>query len=342
MKKNITNNKIIQTILKKIKSDFKDDISIFACYGSFVTETMNSLSDIDFYVIPKTNRGFEITETFIINDIGYDLWPVTWERIESISNLTTPITSILMDAEVIFYSNEEDLLKFEKSQQNVKNILNDSNKNHALCMKNLEKLQSDFFELEFLENDDEIFSSAIRFLEDYLLILSIINKQYIRKGFHNLKSEILDYEILPEHFQNRIEKILNSNDNFVIKKITKDLLYDLKKILKKRSLFDKKFNPDELKGFYEEFKSTYNKLLNACETKDFLKAIYSSKNIDSEISSLIKDPIILSSFPNMLRIARTKDFFNMKKSCIIHEKKLLELYKNYRISIKKYESIENF
>lgn len=342
MKESIANNQIIQTILKKIESNFKNDISIFACYGSFVTETMNSLSDIDFYVIPKTNRGYEITESFIINDIGYDLWAVTWERIDEISNLTTPITSILMDTEVIYHSSEEDLLKFENSQRSVKNILNDRDKNHKLCMKKLEKLQSDFLELEFIEKEDELYSRAIRFLEDYLLVLSMTNRQYIRKGLHNLKIEIIDYEIIPEHFQYRIEKILNSNDSLVIKNTVRGLLYDIKGILDSGSIFDQRFNSNDLKGFYEEFKSIYNKLLNSCETKTLLKAIYSSRIIDSETGSLIKDPTILSSFPNMLRIARTKDFRKMKKSCMIHEERLLELYRKHGIPIKEYESIEKF
>ena len=39
-------NIILNTILNKIKNEYKEDISIFACYGSYVTGNYHELSDI--------------------------------------------------------------------------------------------------------------------------------------------------------------------------------------------------------------------------------------------------------------------------------------------------------
>ena len=38
----------------------------------------SQVSDLDFYFIPSTPRGYEMSYQFIVDDIGYDLWPVSW------------------------------------------------------------------------------------------------------------------------------------------------------------------------------------------------------------------------------------------------------------------------
>ena len=56
-------------------------------YGSYVYSTEDPLSDVDFYFIPGSDRAYQLARTFIIEDIGYDLFPMKWERIEGLATL---------------------------------------------------------------------------------------------------------------------------------------------------------------------------------------------------------------------------------------------------------------
>ena len=58
----------------KIKVKYSDDIAVVVCYGSYITGSAYQKSDLDFFFIPKTNKGYEMNMQFIIDDIGYDFW----------------------------------------------------------------------------------------------------------------------------------------------------------------------------------------------------------------------------------------------------------------------------
>ncbi len=107
----IDKSDLLATIVEKIETSYSEDISLLICYGSYITGDYGATSDIDFFFVPKTKKGYKLGYQFILNNIGYDLWPVSWERLTAISNLEEPIASILMDGEVLFASSEDDLLK---------------------------------------------------------------------------------------------------------------------------------------------------------------------------------------------------------------------------------------
>ena len=81
------NEKLVTWIEEKVKSEYADDISLALLYGSFVNGTANSRSDIDCYFIPRTERGYRLAGTFMIAGVGYDIFPMDWERVRNIAKI---------------------------------------------------------------------------------------------------------------------------------------------------------------------------------------------------------------------------------------------------------------
>lgn len=109
----IEKSKILEIIVSKVERDLFQDVAIVVCYGSFVTGKQHRYSDIDFFFIPKTKKGLQLSFQFIIDGIGYDFWPITWERIRNISELNDQLESILLEGKILFYSSKDDLERFE-------------------------------------------------------------------------------------------------------------------------------------------------------------------------------------------------------------------------------------
>ncbi len=109
------------------------------------------MSDIDFYFVPKTGRGYELGLQFILDGIGYDLWPVSWERLAKISNLEEQIASILMDGVVLFASSEDDLLKLEDLRRNLQQNLKDAAVARQMSLKYLDEAKSMYFDMQVSE-----------------------------------------------------------------------------------------------------------------------------------------------------------------------------------------------
>ncbi|MCL6458297.1 MAG: hypothetical protein K6T85_09855 [Gorillibacterium sp.] len=53
-----------------------------------------------------------MTKCFILNDIGFDFWGMSWDRAMSLANYNEENTSVIADAKIIYYASAEDLEKF--------------------------------------------------------------------------------------------------------------------------------------------------------------------------------------------------------------------------------------
>jgi predicted nucleotidyltransferase len=63
MRKNrhlINKSDVLAIIVEKIEASYSEDISLLICYGSYVTGDYAGMSDIDFFFVPKTNRGYKL------------------------------------------------------------------------------------------------------------------------------------------------------------------------------------------------------------------------------------------------------------------------------------------
>ena len=92
---------MVSIFIEKIKTDYPDDVAIMSVYGSYVHNATHEQSDIDFYFIPKSEKGFSLATTFIVDGIGFDFWALSWERAEKLANRNCGFVSLIADAEVV-------------------------------------------------------------------------------------------------------------------------------------------------------------------------------------------------------------------------------------------------
>lgn len=121
---NKRNDMIIEWAVKRIEREYKDDVSLLLTYGSYENGTANLLSDVDFYFIPKTEHAYELCKTFIVEGIGFDLFPMSWERVEGLAELNEYLTPCLANVKVLYCNSEEDKRRFEELQNSLKKNLN--------------------------------------------------------------------------------------------------------------------------------------------------------------------------------------------------------------------------
>lgn len=334
-------NIILNTILNKIKNEYKEDISIFACYGSYVTGNYHELSDIDFFIIPKTEKGFQLSKEFIIDNIGYDLWGIPWDRIERIIDFEDRLISVLLDSSVLYNCNNGDLEKFNQIKNRAKELLENEDYIQNKCRQKIIDLKSSFFEVVKTNNINEIKNIEMTFLANCLTIFAFINNTYIKKGLWNLENEIKNYSILPVSWKERVNYLLKLTDKDKIILVLKEMIIDVENLINIKKQPDT-FNANDLIGFYEELKSIYNKLFDACKKKNFLKVLYAAHTIDTEIKNNLKEKITQYNLPMLLQIAQTKDYKKISEACLISEAKILDVCKQNGIEIMKYKNNRDF
>lgn len=333
---------LLAAIVEKIETSYAEDISLLVCYGSYVTGGYGPVSDIDFYFVPKTERGGRLGCQFILDDIGYDLWAVSWERLAAISKLEDPLASILMDGEVLFASSQDDLRQLGELKNNLRQNLGSEAVARQMSLRSIDRAKSIYFDLRSGERN-RIYINAVNIAETLLFAIAIMNGTYTRKGLKRIEAEIGRFPVSPAGYLDAYRRLIRANDTAEVQHISGELIAETHRVWKARFNSDKmNVDPSELAGFYEEFKSAYNKLLFACDEKNYENAYYAGFMIDRETQSFLSSYAGQGVFPNLIEEVLRNDFEVLHARCLEHERLLLKLLDKHGIKINVYRDINEF
>ncbi len=335
----INQSDLLAIIVEKIIADFREDISLFICYGSFVTGEYGCMSDIDFFFVPKTERGIELDYQFIINNIGYDLWPVSWERLNSIASLEDQPASMFIDGITLFASSEDDEERLEDLKSKILHNLKDEVVIRKMSRKYLDKAKTIYFDMKN-HTRDTLFIDAMQIVETLLVAISLMNGTYLRKGLKKIDIELKRFSLVPNMFLEKYRELIHAVDQIETLPVVKEMIAETDHMWKLK--FENNKNHAEMVGFYEEFKSTYNKLLSACDEENYESAYYAGFMIDRETQSLLTHFAAPGMFPSIIDTVLIQNFESIKSICREHERKLVNLLEEKGVKIANYKNTCEF
>ncbi|WP_235946586.1 nucleotidyltransferase domain-containing protein [Paenibacillus glycinis] len=113
---------VADLLVERIKSAYPDDVAIVAYYGSYAQGTATRRSDLDFVFIPATSAGHGASLQFIVDDISFDFWPISWERAERMASFQEPTTSIIADCRLLHARSDEDRERFLRLRNGIASL----------------------------------------------------------------------------------------------------------------------------------------------------------------------------------------------------------------------------
>ena len=273
------NNDIINVVMERINKTCKDSIDLIGIVGSFENNDFYDKSDLDLIVIINSDDGKKIDTSFIMGDIGFDIYTQKWKDIENISNYDTPYISKIFNLNRVYVRNSLVISKMESIRE--KAIANMNNDFH-ISNKIKEYYNQLKIDLNKIENNDNLFfgySSLYDFVTKFEYIIFMKNREYIHCGTKRIPEELLKLRDLPENCESIYKALYNSSNIEEIRINTKNAFDILGRWLKitaedmnyiiGNNVIKQDINNNNIKGTYEEFFSNYaNKLKQAVITKD--------------------------------------------------------------------------
>ena len=107
-------NRLTEWVIEKIKNEYPDDIALLIGIKGHSTDGDDHGECFDYFV-PASERGEELAETFIIDGVGHDLYPRSWERLQASVNLND-MAIVLGNAKVLYARSREDEVRFLEMQ----------------------------------------------------------------------------------------------------------------------------------------------------------------------------------------------------------------------------------
>ncbi len=281
--------RITEIIKEKIESQYKDDIALFVYYGSQAMGVADAYSDLDFFFIPRTEKGKELMIQFIIDGIGYDLFPITWERIGKIAALEQPLAAVITESKVVYAGSDEELERYEKIRALIR-LQYDGSHGEQLLNKSKEYFNDAYAHFFNMENGKRSFVGchveASKMVGKVVLTIAMINGRCFKRSMGKELKSVYQYEKLPEGFENLVESIINEADVDVLIENCRTLLLDVKELMNsEEKIYSlKEPYPTLFEGYYEELKSTLNKVIRACDEKDAHTVYFRALSIQEETS----------------------------------------------------------
>lgn len=285
-------NELNAWAIDKIKKDFHEDVALLIGHEHWKIAPDGEEISFNFF-IPSSDRGYNLSQTFIIDDIGYDLFPMSWERVEGLANLNEGLTTCLIDGVILYARSEEEKERFFKLQKQAQNNLSDKEFTYR---KGLEKINiaMELFQNMLFEKSLSGVRKASAYVASYLAeAIATVNGTYFNRGPESEISKLSELSDVPSGF---IDLYQNTATAKTIEE-SKDICY--KMLATTRDFFSarkpdkelevKDYNFQDLADWYQECIYWFRRLYYYLDLNDAAKCFVWGCRLQSEIDCITKD-----------------------------------------------------
>lgn len=337
------NEKLVDWALAKIEKEYKNDVSLLISHDTLKLEKNTSGTSISYFV-PATDNAYKFAKTFIINGIGYDLFPMSWERLERLANLDDSNTSCLGDIRILYCRNPEDKKRFialqKKLSENLKN-------QEFLFLKALEKINiaMEIYKTMMFEESIGKIRKAAGYIADFLSIaVALSNQTYFKNGQTNQISNLLAMEKIPVDFIDLYKAIVDADSTDELKKLCNKIIDSTRKFFSttktrdKNSNYNKDFN--SLANWYQELSYTWRRIYHSCEQNDSIKSFMWGCFLQSELD-IVKEEFSLDEM-DLLGKFDSNDLRVFCKQAEVLERYIVETIKKHDVTLDIYDTVDDF
>jgi len=340
MKNNDT--RLADWAINKIETNFHDDVSLLLEHRTLKLEKDAAARTFSFY-IPATNRANGLARTFIIDGIGYDLFPMSWERIERMADVKEYNTTCLADAEILWARCDEDRQRFGSLQARLKANL----QNPAYMLERAKKwfdtvkeiYQDTFFEDRLYK----VRENAGHICDLLAMAVAFVNGRFFVHGQTSQLAELSNMKKTPLDFEKLYRAIVNEPSPDAQKRFCHDIMKSTKAFLDEQEKPPvSSAAPDftELTAWYQELCYTWRRVYHWCDMKEPVNAYIWCCTLQSEADEWgekfgIADVDMLSSF-------KAEDLAGFRERVETVEEKFRQAIADNGVALDEYKSVEDF
>ena len=273
------------------------EIAIIAYYGSHATGRASPGSDLDMFYIPDEGRASILSSQFVLGDLPYDFWPLSWQRAKRIADARhdwAVAASMIAHAQVLYRRSEQDQNKFSALRARIEELSGPAGRK-TMVGRAMDEFRNTLFQLGQVRltvsaNDGTSLGWATRkFIKSALNCLALMNQTYFTMGWGANMPQVLQLAKRPEALGALVESILAWASPGAVIAPAERLAHEVRALLldEQASLGEPAEVQVAFKDFYFFIVEYVNKVLSACERRDSLAAGYAAFMLHQEICRLL-------------------------------------------------------
>lgn len=345
---------LTEWVIEKIKTEYKEDIALLIGIKGHNTDEDSHGECFDYFV-PATDRGNDLSKTFIINGVGHDLYPRTWERLENSVQLND--MAIVIDKATILYArSKEDEERFLLLKKRLHENLNNPKFVYGKALECMDKALEIYRSLIFEEKNYRARSEA-NCIHVYLSkAIAFLNNTYTESAIYSEHQAYNDMEesrlyhcpkmkIVPDGFFGYARQLLEIQDIHSLREIIFLLLKTTRNFILERTPIEepqtvKKVDYDGLADWYQELSLTWRRIRYFCANNMVEQAYTDACYLQEEFMYIsqeyqIEELNLLDSFDsdNLSLLAERSNLL---------EGVIKDILTEHQVPINSYDSLEVF
>lgn len=290
--------------VRKVESEYKEDVCLLLEHRTLRLDQDQGSTSFSYY-IPATSRANGLARTFIIEGIGYDLFPVPWERIERTAEAGEYNTTLLADAEILYARSDDDRQRFVSLQAKLAANLQNPHYMYSRALEWLAAVMELYQETLFAEALPRVRENAGRICDLLAVAVACVNRRYFRHGRTNQISELRSMDEVPAGFTELYEQTIRARTAEEQKRLCHGIIATTRGFLEQRDRHAARriSAPDfsELAAWYQELCYTWRRVYHWCDMNDPVNAYLWCCLLQNEVDKVgdeygIEDLDIFSAF----------------------------------------------
>jgi hypothetical protein len=338
-----SNERLVDWAINKIEKEYKNEVCLLIGHSTLRLEKDADEANLS-YFIPETENAYGLAKTFIIDGIGYDLFPRSWARMEELAALNEGNTSSLADVKILYCRNEEDKKRFLELQTKLQNNLQNPK---YMLNKALEKLNvaMEIYQTMIFEETLYKVRKASGHIVDFLSVaVANANLTYFKNGQTNQISDLLAMESIPKDFIELYEAIVKADSNKELNELCYKMIYNTRQFLSLKKGRNEKENSShnykELASWYQELCYTWRRVYHWCDENDAARGFMWGCFLQYEID-VVKEEFDLCEL-DLLGSFNADDMSAYRKQAEVLEKQIVSVIEDHGVKLDAYASVEDF
>jgi hypothetical protein len=340
---NITTQKLTEWAINKIKNEYIDDVALLVAVEGHSVNGDGHGECFD-YFIPATDRGNELSQTFIINGIGYDLYPRSWERTERTANLDDRATICLGNAKILYSRTKEDEDRFNAIRKRLYDNLNNKEFTYKKALENL-NIAMDLYRTVMFEEELYKVKMAVGYINYYLsLAVAYLNGTFFKNWKDGQLPELLTLKTVPENYIEYFKAVINTKNANELKSLAHLIISTTRRFVAshKTVVTTAQCNSNfaDLASWYQELCLTWRRLRYYCDINDSDAAFKDACNLQNELS-IVSEEFGLRKM-DLLGCFDAANLSELINRATELEKYIVSEIESHGVKLKKYDTLDAF
>lgn len=338
-----TTKELTEWAVNKIKTEYLNDVSLLVAVEGHSVNGDGHGECFD-YFIPSTDKGNELSQTFIINGVGYDLYPRSWERTERTANLDDRATICLGNAKILYSRKKEDEDRFYSMQKKLYDNLGDKAFIYKKALENL-NISMDLYRTMMFEDAVYKVRMAAGYIDYYLsLAVAYLNGTFFGNWREGRLPELLMLKEIPDNFIEYHNAVINTRTANELKSLAHLMISVTRQFIAShkplQAAVQSGSNFAGLADWYHELSLTFRRLRFYSETGNSDAAFEDACNLQNELI-IVKEEFGLNEM-DLLDSFDAANLMTLSGQATELEKYIVSEIENHGVNLNKYDTLEEF